>query len=132
VVSESIEGGVVQPVVKRQRRSAEEKRRIVEATLVPGASIARVAREHGVNANQVFQWRYEHRKQTSGGRTEAKAELLPVTLAAESNRPSKAEDVPPVPPSGSIHIELPGRAVISVESGVDTSLLRALLESLLR
>jgi hypothetical protein len=24
---------------------------------VPGASIARVAREHGVNANQVFQWR---------------------------------------------------------------------------
>jgi hypothetical protein len=26
----------------------------VEATLVPGASIARVARENGVNANQVF------------------------------------------------------------------------------
>ena len=91
MVSETIEGGAVQPVVKRQRRSAEEKRRIVEATLVPGASIARVAREHGVNANQVFQWRYEYRKQTSGARTEAKAELLPVTLAAESNRPSKAE-----------------------------------------
>jgi transposase len=132
VVNESIEGGVVQPVVKRQRRSDEEKRRIVEATLVPGASIARVAREHGVNANQVFQWRYEYRKQTSGARTEAKAELLPVRLAAESNRPSKAEVVPPVPPSGSIHIELPGRAVISVESGVDTSLVRAVLESLLR
>jgi transposase len=132
VVSETIEGGVVQPVVKRQRRSAEGKRRIVEATLVPGASIARVAREHGVNANQVFQWRYEYRKQTSGARTEAKAELLPVTLAAESNKPSKAEVVPPVPPSGSIHIELPGRAVISVESGVDTSLVRAVLESLLR
>ena len=47
---------------------------------------------------------------------EAKAELLPVTLAAESNRPSKAEDCPPQLPSGSIHIELPGRAVISVES----------------
>jgi transposase len=119
-------------VVKRQRRSAEEKRRIVQATLVPGASIARVAREHGVNANQVFQWRYEYRKQTSGARTEAKAELLPVTLAAESSKPSKAEVVPPVPPSGSIHIELPGRAVISVESGVDTSLVRAVLESLLR
>jgi transposase-like protein len=75
VVNESIEGGVVQPVVKRQRRSAEEKRRIVGATLVPGASSARGAREHGVNANQVFQWRYEYRKQTSGARSEAKAEL---------------------------------------------------------
>jgi transposase len=132
VVNESIEGGVVQQAGKRQRRSAEEKRRIVEATLVPGASIARVAREHGVNANQVFQWRYEYRKQTSGVRTEAKAELLPVTLAAEPKKPRKAEVFPPVPPSGSIHIELPGRAVISVESGVDTSLVRAVLESLLR
>ena len=55
MVSETIEGEAVQPAVKRQRRSAEEKRRIVEATLVPGTSIARVAREHGVNANQVFQ-----------------------------------------------------------------------------
>ncbi len=132
MVNESIEGGVVQPVVKRQRRSAEEKRRIVEATLVPGASIARVAREHGVNANQVFQWRYEYRKQTSGARSEVKAELLPVTFAAESNKPSKAEVFIPAPPSGSIHIELPGGAVISVESGVDTSLIRAVLESLLR
>jgi hypothetical protein len=34
-----------------------EKRRIVEATLVAGASVARVARERGVNANQVFGWR---------------------------------------------------------------------------
>ncbi len=131
MVNESIEVGVVQPVVKRQRRSAEEKRRIVEATLVPGASIARVAREHGVNANQVFQWRYEYRKQASAVRTEPKAELLPVTLVGGS-KPSMAEVIPPTAPSGSIHIELPGRAVISVESGVDTSLIRAVLESLLR
>jgi transposase-like protein len=41
-------------VLKRQRRSIAEKRRIVEETLVEGASVARVARAHGVNANQVF------------------------------------------------------------------------------
>ena len=35
----------------RERRSVEEKRRIVEQTLVEEAS---VARGHGVNANQVF------------------------------------------------------------------------------
>src|SRR5438094_8551839 len=42
---------------KRQYRPIEEKRRIVEATLAEGASVARVARAHGVNANQVFGWR---------------------------------------------------------------------------
>jgi transposase-like protein len=30
-------------------------RRIVEAPFAPGTSIARVAREHGVNSSQVFQ-----------------------------------------------------------------------------
>jgi hypothetical protein len=49
--------------------------------------------------------------------------LLPVTLATETRSPSMAEVVPPTSPSGSIHIELPGRAVISIESGVDTSLI---------
>ena len=42
---------------QRQRRSIADKRRIVEETLVEGASVARVARAHGVNANQVFGWR---------------------------------------------------------------------------
>ena len=35
----------------------EEKRRIVEEAIQPGASVARVARAHGVNANQLFTWR---------------------------------------------------------------------------
>ena len=39
---------------QRQQRSIAEKRRIVEETLVEGASVARVARVHGINANQVF------------------------------------------------------------------------------
>jgi transposase len=43
--------------VPRQRRSIADKRRMVEETLVEGASVARVARAHGVNANQVFGWR---------------------------------------------------------------------------
>src|ERR1700692_11947 len=45
---------------KRQLRSATEKLRIVEEASVPGASVALVARAHGVNANQVFAWRKLH------------------------------------------------------------------------
>jgi transposase len=45
--------------IKRSRRtwSAEVKRRIVAEALRPGASVAEVARRHGLNANLVFAWR---------------------------------------------------------------------------
>jgi len=44
-----------QPVTtKRQYRSLGEKQRIVGEALAEGASVARVARAHGVNANLVF------------------------------------------------------------------------------
>jgi transposase-like protein len=47
--------------VKRQRRSVEEKRRIVEETLGAGASVARVAQRPAINAKQVFAWRKRYR-----------------------------------------------------------------------
>ena len=45
--------------VKVSRRSwpLEEKRRIVEEAFCPGMSVADVARRHGLNSNQVFNWR---------------------------------------------------------------------------
>ena len=104
----------------------------MEATFVPGASIARVAREHGVNANQVFQWRYDYRKGTLGFDQQAQTRLVPVTVTAEPNSVTLPEIAPVTAPSGSIHIELPGRAVISVEAGVDPELVRTVLGSLLR
>lgn len=62
---------------RRRYRSVEEKRRIVEQTLGKGASVARVAREHGVNANQVFGWRLLYKKGRLGGRGR---KLLPATV----------------------------------------------------
>src|SRR5438094_7964871 len=64
---------------KRRRRAVEEKRRIVEETLEAGASVARVARRHAVNANQVFYWRKKYREGRLGKRQSSK--LLPVTLS---------------------------------------------------
>src|SRR6266403_1182330 len=65
--------------VARRRRSVEEKRRIVEETLEAGASVARVARRHAVNANQVFYWRKKYREGRLGKNQSSK--LLPVTLS---------------------------------------------------
>lgn len=123
----------------RRRWSTEEKRRIVELTLEPGASVARVAQAAGVNANQVFLWRraYRNGELLSGGSSSA---LLPVVIGSEvANAPEIAAEAEAVPvdagavqPSGAIHIELPGRAMISVERGADRALLRTILESLQR
>lgn len=52
---------------KRPRRSwsDDEKQRIVAETLCPGASVADIARRHGVNANLLFNWRRTARATSS-------------------------------------------------------------------
>jgi transposase len=42
---------------RRRRYTAEEKRRIVEETTVPGQSVSAVSRRHGVSPSQLFKWR---------------------------------------------------------------------------
>src|SRR5258708_14802672 len=41
---------------RRRTRSLDERKRIVVEALAPGASVAAVARRHGLNANLVFKW----------------------------------------------------------------------------
>jgi transposase len=115
----------------RRWRSVAEKRRIVELTLEPGASVALVARAHGVNANQVFAWRRAFKSGELADPAAPATALLPVTVSA----PYEAEIREPAAgqqqaTAGTIHIEIPGRAMISVESGADPALLRSILESL--
>ena len=117
----------------RRWRSVAEKRRIVELTFEPGASVALVARANGVNANQVFKWRRAFERGELVDPAAASTALLPVTLSASSEttietREAGAKEQPAA--GGAIHIEFPGRVTISVECGADPVLLRAVLESL--
>jgi transposase len=115
---------------QRQRRSIAEKRRIVEETLVEGASVARVARAHGINANQVFGWR---RLYLAGRLGECKPamKLLPVRISESLPAPlpehGSAELAKPQP--GTIHIEL-RQAQVRIEGSADPALVRVLLECL--
>jgi transposase len=93
---------------QRQRRSIGEKRRIVEETLVEGVSVARVARAHGINANQVFGWRRLYRAGRLGERKPA-MKLLPVRVSESLPAPLPVERGSadfPKPQPGTIHIEL--------------------------
>ena len=72
-----MQSGVSEVRRVRRRRSISEKIQIVQLTMEPGASVAEVARDHGVNSNQVFKWR---RAWERGELTDGYAALLPVSV----------------------------------------------------
>jgi transposase len=112
----------------RRRRTVEEKRRIVEETLGSGVSVARVARRHAVNANQVFYWRKKYREGRLGKNQSSK--LLPVTLSdiswSKSDRAGCASSPLAV---GSMEIKL-AKGILRVAGNVDVVVLRAAIECL--
>jgi transposase len=118
-IVEIVQNPVIPP--KRQQRNVETKRKLVEATLVPGASVARVARTNGVNTNQLFTWR---RLYLAGrlGEGQRSTKLLPVTLQLPTSAASPGE-------VGTIHIKL-ARAQIRIEGRADVGLLRTVLKLL--
>jgi transposase len=125
----------------RRRRSVAEKRRIVEETLEPDASVARVARAHGVNANQVFHWRRQYRQGLLGEEDAETVKLLPVhvseALARKTNRQVRRQaaqatcDGSRSTGSGAIQVELP-KGQLRIAGCVDAEALRVVLECLLR
>ena len=117
----------------RQRRSISEKRRIVEQTFEPGASVAQVALANGVNANQVFSWRRAFKQGELVEPGSDSTALLSVVMAAPqdgADNEHQASAPEATTEGGAIHIELPGRALITAEHGADPELLRTTLESL--
>ena len=123
---------------RRRYWTAEEKRRIVELTLSSSLSVASIARQHGVNANQVFYWRKLYHAGQLDGESSADApglRLLPVSVgneepaeaeASETERDTHESADPPL----TMNIEFPGGALVSLAGAVDAEIVRAVLESL--
>jgi transposase len=87
-------------------RGVEEKRRIVEETLRAGVSISAVARSHGINANQVFQWRKLYRDGLLDVTANANGmRWLPVAVPEDTGRKLAAR-------SATSHSEAPSSAVL--------------------
>jgi transposase len=105
----------------------------------PGASVARVAREHGVNANMVHYWRNLYRQGRLGEKRSDSIRLLRVSVSEAAANPvlesetrlCSAPAAMSATAAGSIHIEFP-KVHLRIESGADAALLRVVLESLPR
>ena len=127
--------GKVLGVERRRRWSRDEKARIVEETLMPGAVVCEVARRHGVAQSLLFTWRRQARAAEPGGRDGSI--LLPVEIDAlaapprcETARQSRAAASGRRTKSGVIEIELGSGSRVRVDNEVDTDALRRVLSVL--
>jgi transposase len=100
------------------------KRALVALSLQPGASVARIAREHGVNTNQVFNWRRLY-EQGRLGVPELMRDngLLPVVLAPSAPAANNAD--------GTIVLEL-GEVCVRIEGQPNAATLAQVLDRMLR
>jgi transposase len=117
---------------KRRSRTKLERRKIVEETLTPGATVIKVAGVHGVRPSQVHHWRRLYRQGSLG--KSATAALVPVTITDPAERGARAV----VERHGPAHTALPGaiqietdRARVSVHGAADPCCVRLVLEYLL-
>ena len=103
-----------------------------------------------MNSHQVFDWRRAYRNGKLAAGEQESCKLLPVIVSAPNAgidagvtaeegigaidagraQRSAAYSARAQTAAGSIHIELPGRATIRVENGVNAALLRAVMTSL--
>ena len=127
----------VSKVQDTRRRHAEDfKQALVQRTLEPGASVAAIAQEAGVNANLLFNWRRLHLKiqERAAGAVPAPV-LLPVTVMAPeltAAPPPTSSSQSPAPrnaSAGTIEIDIKG-ARVRVRGAIDEASIRAVLRAL--
>ena len=123
---------------KRQNRRhpLEWKRSVVEQTFKPGASVARIARDNNINANQVWAWRklYAQGLLVEDAQTQP---MLPVVVDVHPGRTAsharQATDAPTpaMATNGSIQLQH-GNTSVRIEGVPDATILRLVLERILR
>ncbi|MCB9947562.1 MAG: transposase [Rhodospirillaceae bacterium] len=109
---------------RRRRYSKSAKRRVVAETFEAGASVAAVARKHGLNANMLFTWRRDPRF----GPGREVASFVPVEMTG----PQGPASMPAVDGEheGRIEIILASGVRLALSGGVDADLVLRLARGL--
>jgi transposase len=110
----------------RRRWSADDKARIVEETLAPGATVSEVARRHDIRPQQLFGWRREMRI------VDPEPAVSFVPAVVEVADPKKLDQVRPRPARtgrGDIELEFEG-VVVRVRRGAEARTVAAVIKAL--
>jgi len=78
---------IINGIGGRRRWSLDDKARIVEETLAPGAVVSEVARRHGLTPQQVFGWRRDARRSAEGGDDVGSPRFVPAVVEQASPKP---------------------------------------------
>lgn len=115
---------------RRRRWSDTAKQQILQETLVPGATVAAVARRHGIGTGQIYTWRGQALAGAVGG-------FMPVTVSEETRPDATPGPALPAPPRsaasprcGVIEIVLANGIRLRVGTDVDGAALRCVLAAL--
>jgi transposase len=130
---------IIQSSSGRTKRSSyrhhpiDFKRAVVEQSLTAGASVSLVAREHDINANQVFAWRKLYKEGLLDAESSQDSQLLQVVLTElpPSSAPPTVASEMMGEPAGVIHLAV-GKAQLRLEGRVDAATLALVLGHLLR
>lgn len=119
---------------RRRRFSDDDKARIVEETLVPGAVISEIARRHGLSPQQLFGWRRQARQPVSASTETAAPLFVPALVEAAlpertvrrrgGNRSFDADRV-----DGIIEVQI-GGVTVRVGRGADARTVAAVIRAL--
>jgi transposase len=115
----------------RRYRTLEEKIQIVEEALIPGASVAAVARAHGVNANLVFHWRKLYRAGLFAQAEAPRVRLLPVKVKDERQKKKRGIPEPRAAQVTTVEVSLT-KAQVRIAGDANVEVVRTVLECLLR
>jgi transposase len=114
---------VITGVERRRRWSCDQKRAIVEESLVPHASTAAIARRHGIGTGQLYTWRRQLLKR----RLADTPRFARVEVAVEPPRLTGPITSPVTGTAGRIEITLADGTLVRVNADVDEPALRRVL-----
>ena len=113
----------------RRRWSAEEKRRLVAETFVPGTTVHAVARRHEINSSMLFTWRKLLRNEL-GFAVSAPSGVGFAPVAIAGANATEAMSATGATTSPIIEIELPGGVRVRIMGAAKPALVTALLTTL--
>ena len=102
---------VVMRSERRRRWSDADKHQILQETLVPGATVAGVARRHEIGTGQIYMWRRQALAGAVGG-------FMPVRVGEEGGRFDSTGGEPGLPTPRSTPSPRQGMIVIELTSGI--------------
>ncbi len=118
----------------RRRFADDEKTRIIEEALVPGAVVSAVARQNGLTPQQLFTWLRQARKRTEAARAEPASFVPAVVESAVPAKPvrrsrSRKPVRSPGGDAGTIEVKS-GGLTVRIARGADVKAVAAVMAAL--